>query len=283
MPTLSSIFTQSLDGIAGGGIQVYATIAELPLSGNNAGDQAYVSQNNRLYLWTGVGWFNIALINTNPTISQGPAASYVFATDGTPIVITLIASDPEGIPITWSYQVTSGALGNTAIISQNNNVFTITPSTNEADSGLFSVTFTASDGVNIATAVSLFELNIVSLVQWAYSTSDPYIMWTNPNTNTQRNFGVPLASASAGGHNFQYQPSAGGVWDSFGNVIVVNYPDGFIFNGQTYYYYAQSSSWTGGSFNFNIRWSNQSGIYIGQTTEQLAANNNPRWPTQTAL
>jgi hypothetical protein len=158
MLTLSNIFTQSLSGIAGGGTEVFATIGELPLSNNETGRQAYVVQNNRLYIWNGTGWFNIALINTNPTITQGPDSSYVFATDGTPTVITLVAEDPEGIPITWSSQVTSGTLGNTATISQNGNVFTITPSTDEADIGTFSVTFTASDGVNIATAVSSFTL-----------------------------------------------------------------------------------------------------------------------------
>ena len=142
-----------------GGIQVYATLAELPLSGNDAGDQAYVEENNRLYIWTGVGWFNIALINTNPTITSGPNASYVLAANGTPTVLTLVASDPEGLPITWSYQVTSGSLGSTATIVQSGNVFTITPSTNTDHAGTFGVTFTASDGVNLATAASTFTLS----------------------------------------------------------------------------------------------------------------------------
>ena len=82
----------------------------------------------------------------------------MFETDGTPIVITLAAADPEGVPITWSSQVTSGTLGNTAVITQNNNVFTFTPSTDQIDVGMFAVTFTASDGVNIATAAASFTL-----------------------------------------------------------------------------------------------------------------------------
>ena len=73
-------------------------------------------------------------------------------------MITLIASDPEGIPITWGFQVTSGSLGNTATVVQNNNVFTITPSTDRANIGVFGITFTASDGVNIAAAASTFAL-----------------------------------------------------------------------------------------------------------------------------
>lgn len=144
---------------SGTGVTAYTTIAQLPLAGNDSGSMAFVEQNNRLYIWTGVGWFNIALINTNPTISQGPDSNYVLALDGTPIAITLAAEDPEGIPIVFSAQVTSGTLGNTAVITQDANVFTITPSTDSADGGVFGVTFTASDGVNIATAVSSFELN----------------------------------------------------------------------------------------------------------------------------
>lgn len=145
----------------GGGVTAYTAIAELPLSGNDSVKLAFVAENNRLYIWNGAGWFNIALINTSPTITTGPNAGYVFETDGTPIVVTLAAADPEGVPITWSSQVTSGTLGNTAVITQNNNVFTFTPSTNEIDVGMFAVTFTASDGVNIATATASFTLKFL--------------------------------------------------------------------------------------------------------------------------
>jgi len=136
----------------------YGTVNDLPLTGNNPGDQVYVTGNNRLYIWNGDGWYNIALINTAPQITQGGAGAYTLADDGTPTVITLVATDPEELPITWSYSVTSGSLGNTATVSQADNVFTITPSTNSADAGTFSITFTASDGVNLSTDVNSFEL-----------------------------------------------------------------------------------------------------------------------------
>ena len=153
-------------GGGGSGVVVYDTVNELPLSNNTAGDQAYVTSTNRLYLWTGNGWFNIALINTNPTITQGPNAAYILNRDGSPTVITLIAQDPEGLPITWSYQVTTGTLGSTATIVQADNVFTITPGTDQADVGTFGVTFVASDGVNIATAISSFRLFFVAADQY---------------------------------------------------------------------------------------------------------------------
>ena len=144
---------------SGSSTTVYATIDDLPLSGASTGDQAYVSGNNRLYIWNGTGWYNIALINTTPSIS-GASASYNLASDGTATTVTIIATDPEGIPITYS--IASDTSGNVATVSQgtgsNTNVFTITPSTNTANGGTFSLTFRASDGVNIATAVSSFTL-----------------------------------------------------------------------------------------------------------------------------
>jgi hypothetical protein len=146
----------------GGSVTSYATAAALPLSGNTTGDQAFVSETGRLYIFTGAGWYNIALINTNPNISSGANASYSLNIDGTPTVITLVANDPEGIPITWSYAVTSGSLtnggGTSATVTQVDNEFTITPSTNQTYEGVFDITFTASDGVNLATSASTFSL-----------------------------------------------------------------------------------------------------------------------------
>ena len=143
---------------SGSSTTVYATIDLLPLSGASTGDQAFVSGNNRLYIWNGTGWYNIALINTTPSIS-GVNGSYALAADGTPTTVTITATDPEGLPITYS--IASDTSGNIATVSQgtgaNSNVFTITPSTN---AGTFSLTFRASDGVNIATAVSSFTLQL---------------------------------------------------------------------------------------------------------------------------
>ena len=141
------------------GVTVYATADLLPGTAN-AGDMAFVTATNRLYLWNGSGWYNIALINTNPSIS-GASSSYDLATDGTPTTVTITATDPEGVPITYS--IVSDTSGNIATVSQgtgsNSNVFTITPSTDSANAGSFILTFRASDGVNIASSVSTFTLS----------------------------------------------------------------------------------------------------------------------------
>ena len=137
---------------------VYANVDALPTSGNITGAQAYVSGNNRLYIWNGTGWYNIALINTAPSIS-GVSSSYALATDGTATTVTITATDPEGLPITYS--IASDTSGNIATVTQSSNVFTITPTTNTANAGTFSLTFRASDGVNLATAVAEFTLQFI--------------------------------------------------------------------------------------------------------------------------
>jgi len=194
--SLSQRISDSLSTIDGiGGNSIYATVAELPLSGNSTGDQAFVSSTNRLYLWNGAGWFNIALINTSPSITTGPDASYAFAVDGTPIILTLVAEDPEGIAITWSYAVTTGSLGSTATVSQSDNVFTITPSTNEADIGAFDLTFTASDGINLATAASSFSLSFGP--NWSLTTQQQKIQATPAEAGDYFGWSVAISGDTA--------------------------------------------------------------------------------------
>jgi len=162
---------------------VYTALSDLPMSGNDTGAQAYVSGTNRLYLWNGTGWYNIALINTNPTIS-GASATYNLNTDGSNTVVTLVASDPEGLPITFTASHTGLGVGANAIatVTQSNNIFTFTPTTNTALAGTFTTTFTASDGVNLAGANSSFTLAF-SVNNSNYTTA----LITSVGTNNQVN------------------------------------------------------------------------------------------------
>lgn len=148
---------------SGGAVTVYSLQDSLPQSNNSVGDMAFAEDTDRLFFWTGDGWYQIALVNQSPTMT-GAAASYDLATDGTPTVVTLTITDPEGFNnITPTYS-TSG-LTNQATVSQgtgaNSNVFTITPSTSESNAGTFTVTFTASDGVNSAVVTSTFNLTFL--------------------------------------------------------------------------------------------------------------------------
>jgi hypothetical protein len=139
------------DSNAGGGVTVYANAAALQAaSGTAEGDLGFVTDTKKLMLRTSTGWYFVATVtNASPIISSAGNSSYSFATDGTPIIIDVAASEPEGEALTYAYQVTSGSLGSTATVVQgtggNVNRFTITPSQDSSHSGTFTLKFSATD------------------------------------------------------------------------------------------------------------------------------------------
>lgn len=186
---------------SGGGVEVLADMAALiAKTGMSAGDQAFVSATNGLYIYNGTGWYLIASVtNESPTAITGVNATYPLATDGTPTVITAVSSDPEGFPLTWSYAVTSGALGTTATVSQADNVFTVTPGTTDPDdAGTFELTFSATDGTTgaVSTAASftlVFATASKKLTGSAYATVS-----SNERTSFLRTGGLSLAFSADG-------------------------------------------------------------------------------------
>ena len=163
--TLTS--TGEVSGAAG--MTVVTTADSLPTSGN-AGDRAFVDSSNRYYIHSGSGWYNIALINTNPSFtsiidSDGDSvtsATFALSDEGLDTVITITAADPEGVPITYT-ATTGGGFDSMATVSQNGQVFTITPfSQDSAVTSSGTITFRASDGVNVATALRTFTLTFAA-------------------------------------------------------------------------------------------------------------------------
>ena len=147
------------------GVTVVANMTALvALTGMSAGDEAFVTANNKLFLYNGSGWYLVATVqNSSPSSITGVNSTYALAADGTATTITAVSTDPEGFDLTWSYAVTTGSLTNgggaSATVSQADNVFTITPTTNASYAGTFSITFSATDGTSGAvSAVSAFTL-----------------------------------------------------------------------------------------------------------------------------
>jgi len=139
----------------------------LPLSNNTTGELNYVKETNRLYLWNGSGWYNIAIVNNTPTMTTTPDSSYTMDSVGASLTITLVATDSEGLPITYS--ATSDSSSTFVTITQDSGVFTITPLTQAqldsngvSEGGTFSINFKASDGVNIVPNVTNFTLTITA-------------------------------------------------------------------------------------------------------------------------
>ena len=161
IPTDVSDLTDTTSLLGSGGATVYADMAALiAATGMSDGDLALVTANNNMYIYNTPAWFVIATVtNAAPSAITDINPTYLLTKDGTATVITATSTDPEGLDITWSYAVTSGSLGTTATVSQNENVFTITPGTNDpADVGTFELTFSVTDGVSTETFASTFTL-----------------------------------------------------------------------------------------------------------------------------
>jgi len=177
---------------AGSATATYSDMAALiAATGMSAGDQALVTALNKVFMYTGTAWYLVAtMTNDSPTAITGVNGAYSLATDGTATTVTAVSTDPEGFPLTWSYAVTTGSLGSTATVSQTDNVFTVTPSSAEADAGSFSITFSVTDGATGAvSAVSSFTLAFI--VQ-----NSRYTVLSVKATNTGSNQTFDDASAS---------------------------------------------------------------------------------------
>ena len=121
------------------------------VTGMIIGNQALVTSTNKIFMYNGTGWYLIATItNGSPSAISNVDSAYAFAS-GSPIIVNAIATDPEGLPLTWS-STTSG-LGDIATIAQgtgdSSNYFTVTPASSDSSSGgTFTLTIAATDGVN---------------------------------------------------------------------------------------------------------------------------------------
>ena len=212
-------------GEVSGGVSTYATTGDMPLTNNSAGDQAFVTGNDRLYIWSGSGWYNIAIVNNTPAINRivdsdndSDWTSFALKTDGTSNIVTIVATDPEGFPITFT-ATTDSDFDQIATISQDSSVFTITPfSEDSAETGTGTITFTASDGVNIASAVRTFSLTF-SVGFTDFTTSPPAVtkmiqdndimrrestsVWTNTGSSYTNRYQVYcLVTSPDGTHSF---------------------------------------------------------------------------------
>jgi hypothetical protein len=159
------------DGAGGGSLTVHDSIGALPLSTATEGNMAFVNSNSRMYVYNGNGWYSATIVNTTPTWADSiggtngePAASYSIDDSATPLVVTVGATDPEGIPIRYLGTASDSAdpLMQSIIVDSDVGTVTFTPNSsatvwsnvaaglhNDSAGGVFTYTFKATDGINI--------------------------------------------------------------------------------------------------------------------------------------
>ena len=163
-----------LNDAAGGGLNIFGnttssvadTAALNAKTGMAAGDQIYVEDINKVYKYSGSAWILVAsLTNSPPPALDSLPKNIYLRVDGVANSVTLTETDPEGYPLTWSYAVTAGSVGNICTVNLTNNVLTFTPSSNSAHAGSFGITVSVTDHMNAtvtksATVILDFNLDI---------------------------------------------------------------------------------------------------------------------------
>ena len=202
--------------------------ALIALTGMSNGDQALVQATNKLYMYSGTGWYLIATIqNDAPSAITGVNGTYELAIDGTVTTITAASTDPEGFPLTWSYS-TSG-LGSIATVSNVDNVFTITPSTTEADAGTFTLTINATDGINgaVSTSTNLSLNFIVTVTNSKYTTLLVTATDTSDNNNiTDTSTNNHTITVNGDAYAGTFSPYRSGGYSTFFGRTRLNNPSG---------------------------------------------------------
>ena len=133
-------------------------------------------------------------------LTEPPTTTQDLNSDGTTSTVTMTAQDPEGFSITYgiAYKTTNNArpaqLSADTSINQSTGVYTFTPTTTEANAGVFTARLSASDGVNTTTRLVDFDLTFSEDI--TFSSSEPGI-----STNLTNSIAY-----STSGHN----PSSGG-------------------------------------------------------------------------
>ncbi len=160
------------------GVSVYSSIDNLPASATK-GAKALVTSISTLYIYNN-GWYKIALINNfNPQWITQPDGSYSLALDGSTTSITVLASDSDDVPITYTAVTDSNfdAFATVAHDSDKHNVWTVTPTDSEngaATGGTGTITFKATDGVNLVQQVSTFSLAFTT--DWSSASTSEVVL-----------------------------------------------------------------------------------------------------------
>ena len=178
------------DAAGGSGVTTYANKTAIDaVSSPSEGDLAFDEDKNVLYIRAGSAWERIQHGgNVGPHFTTTPpSALNIAGVSGTTGTITAVAVDESGFPVTYDWDAISGSTvynsssypDQITNVSENNGVFTITPSTNSSHAGTVKFRAKASDGAQVSTATT--DITIVFSVDITTPNSSPF---TQAGTNS---------------------------------------------------------------------------------------------------
>ena len=155
--TVSTLQTQVEE--VGGSVEVYANASILPLTGLEAGQMAYNQANNALLIRNGSGWYSIALVNQDPSVTAS-VSSISLGADGNTAYFTYTISEPDGSPVTFT--VANSGISNTSqgnvVHYSSNNTIEVNNFAAEGSEWSANITLSASDGISVGAATVSVEV-----------------------------------------------------------------------------------------------------------------------------
>jgi hypothetical protein len=147
-----------------GGIPTVSNLTELAAyTGMLEKALIWVNDSKSLFIYDGTEWDRF-YTDTNAVPdwdTPPPTELQALAVDGTATVQTVVASDPEGFPIEYTFD-TNPTSPAQATVSNTAGVFTITPSTSVSDEGQFTLRYRASDGIHSNARSTVYSLSFYS-------------------------------------------------------------------------------------------------------------------------
>lgn len=177
-------FIGGILGGSGGSSETYATVAQLPLAGNAQGSLAYVSQTNSLYVQSAGSWKRVYTGSDSVLdVTTEPPATALLDFSANSVqqhVITFAATDPEGFPVTYDYNINPANSVNIQSVTNNNGVYTLQTTANTETIGSAVFRATATDGLHVISRSQTINFIIASPISLSGGTSGTTV-YTAPN------------------------------------------------------------------------------------------------------
>ena len=149
-----------------GSLTVISNFSSLPASAS-IGEQAFVTENNSIYIFDDGGWRRTQFVNTfNPYWESQPSSSYSYTDTGANFTIEVAARDSDEVPLIFTATTDSDFLNIASVTvdseSANGVRYIIqfdSENIDSEDGGEGTVTFSVTDGANVLTQQSTFTLS----------------------------------------------------------------------------------------------------------------------------